>query len=343
MHSRGNFWSKIRQRLFGTYDAGLSLTTLPPFGREKTVPTRILSCGFPAESAGLVEAALSETGDSAIVTDLPSSVEEDTLFEAAAQHDLLILGSRHFPERLPFLVRDMTTEYPSLPIVVIAPDDESATAGQCLAEGAMTYLLTSELTAPMLREAVEEAFREKSLELDVCEAADESPATRCRDPLTGLPDSELARDFFDSEFHSAARRDTDISCLVIRISRMDELVEVHGPVFSDLVVRNTADLLSRAVRHADVLARIERAEFILVLPGASTAQATQRARQILTLLAGHGASFFPPATDVGIRIGIASRMESPAGSAEELAEFARVALRQEAAEGNQAGISLWLP
>jgi hypothetical protein len=44
---------------------------------------------------------------------------------------------------------------------------------------------------------------------------------------------------------------------------------------------------------------------------------------------------------MSVRIGVASRVESPAASADELVEFAAAALRRE--EGNRAEISLWLP
>jgi len=339
MLSRVNLWSRLRQSFLGVCSVGRGLIACPEAG-EEGIPRRILTYGLTQEQQDLLVSALGPEPAGPDITDLslPSS---GTLLGAAEGHDLLVLGISQFDGPSPSLVRSITSEYPSLPVLVVAPESESETAGRCLAEGAMTYLLTTELSAPMLREAVMEAYREKQLEMEVHGFSDGAAVPGSRDPLTGFPDADLARDFFESEFRSAARWNSDICCLVIRLSGVDEIIQAHGSVFTDLVVRNIGNLIGKAARHADVVSQLGDGEFVLILPGASLAQGSQRAQQILTLLGRHQPALFPPALQVKVNIGVASRIESTATGAADLLRFAQAMAVRGEAEGPRPSVSVW--
>lgn len=341
MGSAGTLWFRLRQQLHEVCALGRG-EPRPPRVHEPPPPLRILSWGLSGSQGDLLRLALAESqGRTELTFFEPGRKRDRGVVPVAAEHDLLVMGEDVFSEAGRDLIRAVSSQHPKLPMLVIVPESRSEMAGESLAEGATGYLLTSELSGPMVRAAIAEVLREKKLETDVRRLELEDPSQRSGDPLTGLLDCELGVDFFESEFRSAVRWRSDVSCLIIRISRMDDLVQSHGQAFADLIIRNVANLLGRAVRHADVLTRLNPDEFLLVLPGTTLAQGCQRAQQILALLGAHQFALFPPALEVSVHIGVASRTESASACAADLIRFARKAVRDDVAAGARPTISVW--
>lgn len=342
LHLRATLWSRLRQHLNGIGLHGRSSVAYSPGADRDPAPLRIMGCGLSSSQCDLLQVALAETDGGTDLTfyhaEMPGG---EGLVSAASKYDLLVMGEEVLGRDGGNLIQSVSTEHPGLPILVVIPESKSEIAGESLADGATGYLLASELTGPKVRGAIAEVLREKKLELEVRELELEASQDRCRDRLTGLLVSHLAEEFFESEFRSAVRWQGDIACLIIRISRLDDLVQTHGQAFADLIVRNVANLLGRAIRHADVLARSGSNGFLLVLPGASLSQACQRAQQILVLLSAHQFALFPPALEVSVHIGVASRMESSATCAAGLVSCARKVVRDDYAGGSRPSISVW--
>jgi diguanylate cyclase (GGDEF)-like protein len=342
MISRGTLWSKLRQQLNGVCHLGRGYA-----GRRREVHAgppalRILSCGLPPPQSDLFRSALAGAKSQTDVTYLPVGREHgQDLLDTAGDHDLLVVGEEALSEGDGGLIPSVLLKHPNLPVLVVVPECKSEAAGESLADGATSYLLANELSGPAVRAAIAEVLREKKLEIEIRMLEEEGSSEQCRDRLTGLLESELAVEFFESEFQSAVRWGTDISCLIIRISRMDSLVQSHGQAFADLIIRNIANLLGRAVRHADVLTRPRADEFLLVLPGATLATSCQRAHQVLGLLSAHQFGLFPPALEVSVHIGVASRMESPAVCAGDLIRFARKMVPSSLEAGARPSVSVW--
>jgi len=342
MRLRATLWSRLRQHLPGVCFVARGAATARPPIHPIPPPLRIITCGLSSSQCDLLRLALAETDG---VTELtlcgPDQTTREGILGVAGKYDLMVMGEDVLALEKTALIQTVSAEYPRLPILVVVPESRSEMAGESLAEGATGYLLTSELTGARVRGAIAEVLREKKLENEVRELELDPGADHCQDRLTGLLSSGLAVEFFESEFRSAVRWRADISCLIIRISRLDNLIQSHGQAFADLIIRNAANLLGRAVRHADVLTRLFPNEFLLVLPGATLPQACQRAQQILSLLAAHQFALFPPALEVSVNIGLASRMESVAERASDLIEFARRVVRSDTAGGNRPSISVW--
>jgi diguanylate cyclase (GGDEF)-like protein len=86
------------------------------------------------------------------------------------------------------------------------------------------------------------------------------------DVLTGLPNRFLLSDRLDGAISQSARSQCVVGILMIDIDRFKEINDTLGHSFGDLVLREVAARLTRAVRTTDTVARLGGDEFIVVLP-----------------------------------------------------------------------------
>jgi diguanylate cyclase (GGDEF)-like protein/PAS domain S-box-containing protein len=85
-----------------------------------------------------------------------------------------------------------------------------------------------------------------------------------RDPLTGLANRRLLDELLDTELARARRTGTPLAVAYIDVDGLKQVNDVHGHDAGDLVLRETARRLLKAVRGADVVARIGGDEFVVV-------------------------------------------------------------------------------
>lgn len=98
-----------------------------------------------------------------------------------------------------------------------------------------------------------------------------------RDPLTGLYNRRYLEESFSRELHRAARSEQPLTLIMLDADHFKSFNDTFGHEAGDLVLREIAALMRRSTRMDDIACRYGGEEFLIVLPGATLADAERRA------------------------------------------------------------------
>lgn len=101
-----------------------------------------------------------------------------------------------------------------------------------------------------------------------------------RDPLTGLYNRRYMEDAIDRFVRLAEREKRDLSVIMIDLDHFKRLNDQHGHAKGDSVLRDSAAVITRALRDTDVACRYGGEELIVLLPGCNVEMAMSKAEQI---------------------------------------------------------------
>jgi diguanylate cyclase (GGDEF)-like protein len=110
------------------------------------------------------------------------------------------------------------------------------------------------------------------------------PEPRARSPRAALPDPLSSHDLdlrLDEEIGRAERHGTMLSCLVVLIENLDELVAEHGEQIGEQMLTFIAATLGRELRRFDRLGIPGDGALAIVLPGADSPRGEVVARRVL--------------------------------------------------------------
>jgi diguanylate cyclase (GGDEF)-like protein len=85
------------------------------------------------------------------------------------------------------------------------------------------------------------------------------------DPLTGLANRRMFRDFLNREIERAVRHGGQIALLFVDLDDFKSVNDTHGHLRGDALLRHVAAILSRQTRNSDILARYGGEEFVIAL------------------------------------------------------------------------------
>lgn len=160
-----------------------------------------------------------------------------------------------------------------------------------------------------------------------------------KDPLTG----HYNRVYFDPilarEFDRSRRYGKKLSCLLLCIDYLDNLIDTYGTGETDKVLKETGDVLSECSRSADEVIRYNDAAFFVLLPETGNQDAVQLAERIRQNIEGRD---FPISTDSGkitVSIGVTSYPSEAVDSDESLVANAFTCLSQAVKEGGNQVVS----
>jgi diguanylate cyclase (GGDEF)-like protein len=111
------------------------------------------------------------------------------------------------------------------------------------------------------------------------------------DPLTGLSNRRGGEGHIAREISRARREHRPLCCILIDIDRFKDVNDTFGHQAGDQLLKETSDLLRRAVRAYDILVRWGGEEFLVVLPGVDLPIAralAERIRAAMEALDTHG-------------------------------------------------------
>ncbi len=106
-------------------------------------------------------------------------------------------------------------------------------------------------------------------------------AQALEDPLTGLPNRRHLFEAGQALLALMRRRGGPVAAAIVDLDHFKLVNDHHGHDAGDCVLRGFADLVRKETRAEDVVCRYGGEEFVLLLPGAETAQAAARLEGLL--------------------------------------------------------------
>ncbi|MEO8548528.1 MAG: GGDEF domain-containing protein [Kofleriaceae bacterium] len=171
------------------------------------------------------------------------------------------------------------------------------------------------------QDALDESFHESLL------------SSALRDGLTKLFNKRYLMDRLDSELKFALRHETSLSLLLLDIDHFKKVNDTHGHLAGDAVLANLAQVLGRAVRNEDVVARFGGEEFAIILRAIGIEPAIQMAERLRKLVESSVAQCGAGALKATVSIGVAGLPSSAVKTPEQLVDAADRALYQAKADG----------
>ena len=171
------------------------------------------------------------------------------------------------------------------------------------------------------QDALDESFHENLL------------SSALRDGLTKLFNKRYLLDRLDSELKFALRHETSLSLLVLEIDDFKQLGDTHGHLAGDVVLAHFAQVLGRAVRDEDVVARFGGEQFAIILRAIGIDPAFQMAERLRSLIELTSAMSSAGPLKATVSIGVAGFPSSPVTLPGQLVAAANKALDRAKAEG----------
>ena len=177
--------------------------------------------------------------------------------------------------------------------------------------------------------AFQDITEKKTNALELHRLNEELTRLSTTDPLTEVGNRRLFDQTLRAEWARAARRGGSIGLLMIDVDHFKEYNDHYGHPAGDAVLRQIATMVGESVRRGgELVARYGGEEFALLLPGADLAAAVavaERCRQqVIDAKIEHRAS--TTSAWLGVSIGVASQVASPAVDCSTLVEIADAAL-----------------
>jgi len=120
---------------------------------------------------------------------------------------------------------------------------------------------------PMTARLIQE--QKESQQMDTADAPPGDTPPPTRDALTGLSTRDVFVEDLERRLAAWRRGGPDVSVVLLEIDRFDKLCATFGPSASDVMLKATSQFLKAAMRDMDHIARYDRHQFALLLPGAN--------------------------------------------------------------------------
>ncbi|HEV2975436.1 MAG TPA: diguanylate cyclase [Solirubrobacteraceae bacterium] len=139
------------------------------------------------------------------------------------------------------------------------------------------------------------------------------------------------------EVNRAGRHGTPLSCLIVTIGNLEELVREHGGDLYEETLFYVARALGSQVRDFDRIGMPADGELLLLLPGADGPRGEIVARRALARLRAIKVESDGERRPLSVSVGLAAWREGLEGA--ELLELARAAARRAVGNGGDAGLA----
>jgi len=263
--------------------------------------------------ARLIKEFLSETSDGIYHIEYAARLSEgiekilENKFDVALL-DLNLPDSEGLNTVYGFIQKDK-----NIPLIILTGLDDLSIATKSLNEGVQDYLVKGQFDDKTLKRSIRYAIERKKLEVEKRQFESELNDLKNQyqflsfhDSLTGL----YNRIYFDEEIvriNSNIKRFKPITIISIDINNLKDVNDRDGHEQGDILIAETAKILSLFIRKTDVLARIGGDEFCAILPKADLVIANIRKKELSEKIKAYNGQSKKIKIDVAI--GIASTQE----------------------------------
>jgi diguanylate cyclase (GGDEF)-like protein len=228
-------------------------------------------------------------------------------------------------------MRTLATEL-FVPVIMLSTRDDIESKVEGLKAGADDYVVLP-FSPRELGARVAAKLRIKEALDKLVVRSQELEAQSITDELTGLLNQRAAERRLSDEFRRAQRYNGPLSVILIDIDSFRSVNERHGHLSGDKVLMEVGELLSKAVREVDMVARFGGEEFMLILPETHFTGSLRVADRISRSLKEHVFLLDGGNVQLTVSLGISFFPSQKIDSAELLVSFAEQALSQAKKEG----------
>jgi diguanylate cyclase (GGDEF)-like protein len=238
---------------------------------------------------------------------------------------------------------------PDKPIIILTHMDDEPTAVSALNRGAQDYLIKSRLDGPTLsreiRYAIERhrfgrALQQATLELRQTNATLEHLVLL--DPLTELLNRRGLQRVLSREVQGIRREGSDLLAILIDIDNFKTVNDTLGYAVGDVVLKEIARKMKKALRVTDSVARIGGDEFLILLPNTRRAEGLRVAEKVRLALSGSPVELPSKPLHVTVSVGVVSVSNATPSIDELLSQTHRVLSLSKRAGKNRVSCE-WSP
>ncbi len=218
-----------------------------------------------------------------------------------------------------------------IPIIMLTAKDAITDKVAGLEAGADDYLpkpyneieLNARIYASLRTKALQDELRQKNRQLENLLKQVEIMAIT--DQLTGIYNRRRLVTILEKEFRRTVRYKSPLTCLMIDLDHFKRINDKFGHHTGDMVIKETAQIITGCAREIDTVARWGGEEFIALFPQTKKEDALQSAVRIIKKVSEHK---FPEISkeQITISIGIASAPDPSIDTEEKLIHASDMAL-----------------
>jgi diguanylate cyclase (GGDEF)-like protein len=157
----------------------------------------------------------------------------------------------------------------------------NVTEGVLLLEGDGVFgKAESEYGSARLLTALDQAIQRIGITLSSIALREELQKFSYEDALTGLKNRRYFDQLFEHESAVAQRNDLSLSLLIVDIDHFKRFNDTHGHEAGDHALKIVAGILQKQFRESDIVCRYGGEEFVVVMPGATSEAARDKANQL---------------------------------------------------------------
>lgn len=221
-----------------------------------------------------------------------------------------------------------------LPVILVTSMTEEDTRNQSFEAGANDYL-SRPFSPEELLGRIRVQLRLRQLQDDLRRANERHRRLGSHDELTGLANRRHLLDLCRRELSRSRRHKLAMSIAMLDIDDFARLNREVGALVGDAIITEMAEVVTRNLRTADVLARVGPQKFAVMLPHTDAVQGQAAGERIRAAVEGHA---FPNQRvgDMTVCVGVATYPAGPLESVDELVNAAEACLdRAKGCGGNR--------